>query len=65
MSEKKKIIILKFKRQNSWPCSVKENTDDNEIYEMEIEESDTYIKNGVRYYDMICGHGTYITLPVI
>ena len=57
-------IVLKFKRKNSWPCSVEENTPTNEVYEKEIEESETYIRDGIKYYNMLCGHGISIEIPV-
>lgn len=60
-----KDIIVRFKRKNSWPCSIEENTEDNEIEELTVKENETYLKDGVRYYDILCGHGCTIPIPII
>jgi len=56
---------VKYKRQYTYPCSILEETDDNEIYEIWVGEEETFMKDHVRYYKMVIGHGQSVDLPII
>ena len=56
--------LVKFKRRNSWPCPVDKGPEDSEITTLEVDDSETYVKNGQLLYKLVCGHGLYFELPV-
>jgi hypothetical protein len=56
--------VVRFTRENSWPCEVKPDTPPEEIETRTVLLTETRVKDGVEVYDMVCGHGTTITLPV-
>lgn len=49
--------------EGSYPEKPPKDTPEDEIESRQVPLSETYVKNGKRFHDMICGHGTTITLP--
>ena len=59
-----KKLYIQFKRKNTYPVPITVDTDDKKIEVREVSEDETYVINGLRYYDMVIGHGHIQTLPV-
>jgi hypothetical protein len=53
-----------FKRKNSWPYSIDESIDSDELETIEVDESELIEKNGLKYYRMVVGHGHTVDLLV-
>jgi hypothetical protein len=55
---------IRFRRKNTYPCPVDTKGASDKIEEWEVKENETYLKNGIRYYDIVAGHGLKFTIPV-
>jgi len=58
-------ILVKYWVKSSWPYSINDKpSGTNETNTIEVALSETYIKNGRRYYKLQSGHGVYTELLV-
>jgi hypothetical protein len=63
-SKSRQKCVVRFTRKNSWPSRIAQTTAEEEIETLVVDLSETRMEKGKRVYDMTCGHGCIITLPV-